>query len=226
MDGAETITCDKYTDDRFTCEMESQMREFLVRARRAPTDPGRFLKSVGREPHVEYLAQIVLNGLFVSQDHRDDTVIHLALEGSSDFPKLVTLNGSTLGSLAGLHETALLKTLARALSAGTDLGKEETCNVDQGISITAISFEHFLKKRTDLPIYVLHRKGQDVRKVKLQADSMFIMTDHIPMPKKSFNTLNRLGVERICLGPTLLHASQCVTLLHNELDRQLFAGGD
>jgi tRNA (pseudouridine54-N1)-methyltransferase len=40
----------------------------------------------------------------------------------------------------------------------------------------------------------------------------------MPMPKKSFGTLERLGAEEISLGSTMLFASQCVLLLHNELD--------
>jgi tRNA (pseudouridine54-N1)-methyltransferase len=38
------------------------------------------------------------------------------------------------------------------------------------------------------------------------------------MPKTSFNTLKRLGAEKISLGPRMLFASQCVVLIHNALD--------
>jgi tRNA (pseudouridine54-N1)-methyltransferase len=40
----------------------------------------------------------------------------------------------------------------------------------------------------------------------------------MPMPKKSLNTLDRLGAEDISLGSTMLFASQCVVLIHHELD--------
>lgn len=209
------------------------MREFLVRARKAPTDPDRFLKLVGREPFVEHLAQIFLHGLFVSQGHRSDTVLHLAMEGARDFPKLISIDGSRLGSLAGLHETALLGVLADALSEGARLGKEETKDLANGIRIAAISFEHFLKQKVgkqkagqDIPMFLLDPKGQDIQSHPIPAASLFVLTDHIPMPKKSFNTLDRLGVRRLSLGPTTLHASQCITLIHNQLDRSLSAHGD
>ena len=35
------------------------MREFLIRARKAPVDPERFLCNVGEKSHVEYLAQVM-----------------------------------------------------------------------------------------------------------------------------------------------------------------------
>ncbi|MFT6909916.1 MAG: tRNA (pseudouridine54-N1)-methyltransferase [Oleiphilaceae bacterium] len=41
------------------------------------------------------------------------------------------------------------------------------------------------------------------------------------MPKKSFNSLKRLGTQHINLGPKMLFASQCVVLIHNELDMRL-----
>jgi tRNA (pseudouridine54-N1)-methyltransferase len=47
----------------------------------------------------------------------------------------------------------------------------------------------------------------------------FLLTDHLPMPKKTFHSLGRLGAEKISLGPVMLFASQCVVLIHNELDR-------
>ena len=48
----------------------------------------------------------------------------------------------------------------------------------------------------------------------------FLLTDHIPMPKNTFHTLDRLGAKRITLGPTMLFASQCVVLIHHALDER------
>ena len=40
------------------------------------------------------------------------------------------------------------------------------------------------------------------------------------MPKNTFHTLDRLGATRITLGKTMLFASQCVVLIHHELDQR------
>jgi tRNA (pseudouridine54-N1)-methyltransferase len=40
------------------------------------------------------------------------------------------------------------------------------------------------------------------------------------MPAKTFHTLERLGAIKVTLGPTMLFASQCVVLIHYELDRR------
>ncbi|MFP7724501.1 hypothetical protein [Lysobacter sp. D1-1-M9] len=38
--------------------------------------------------------------------------------------------------------------------------------------------------------------------------------------KKTFHSLDRLGATRITLGKTMLFASQCVVLIHYELDQR------
>ena len=68
------------------------------------------------------------------------------------------------------------------------------------------------------PLYVLDKKGIALREQVFDGDACFLMTDHIPMPKKSLNSLKRLGAIKISLGPKMLFASQCVVLIHNELD--------
>jgi tRNA (pseudouridine54-N1)-methyltransferase len=40
------------------------------------------------------------------------------------------------------------------------------------------------------------------------------------MPKKTFHGLERLGAIRISLGATMLFASQCIVLIHHELDQR------
>jgi tRNA (pseudouridine54-N1)-methyltransferase len=40
------------------------------------------------------------------------------------------------------------------------------------------------------------------------------------MQKTSWNTLDRLDAEKISLGSTMLFASQCVLLIHHELDHR------
>lgn len=196
-------------------------REFVIRARRAPVDPHHFLADVGAEPHVEYLAQMIVSGLFVAQGHREDTRLTLVLEHSPDFSRSLVLDGACLGNLDGLDETAVLETLADALAAARGLGKDESVMAESGIEIRAMSFEHLVKEKAgEGSLYVLDRKGTDIRDVNFGERPVFLMTDHIPMPKKTFKSLARLGAEKVSVGPVMLHTAQCLVLLHNELDRR------
>ncbi|MFP6806491.1 MAG: hypothetical protein VB957_04825 [Pseudomonadales bacterium] len=194
--------------------------EFIIRARKAPVDADLFMASVGQGAHVEYLAQIFLNALFVSKGHRHDTTLTLVLEHSSDYSRAITIAGNNIGSLAGQTEHGLLQVIESALRAGKGLSKEETVVCDNGVAVTAISFERLVSSRAEEnSVYMLDRKGTDIRDSMPMEDPVFLLTDHIPMPKKTFKSLARQGVGKISLGPVMLHASQCISVIHNELDR-------
>lgn len=196
------------------------MREFVIRARQAPVKAAQFVAQVGGEGHVEILAQCLINALLISKQHRADTKVTFVLEGSQDYSRAVTFDGSSLGAIGGFHEAAVIELIAFALQAGEKLQKEEGVVAADGISVQAISFEHFVKDRAaSVSLYMLARKGEDIRSTNLALDACFILTDHIPMPRKTFNTLSRLGAQKISLGPKVLFASQCITLIHGQLDR-------
>lgn len=198
------------------------MIEFIVRARRAPVTGSALLAAMGQGEGVEYLAQIVVNGLFVSKGHRQDAKVTLVLEKSADYSRAVTLSGGSLGSLAGLHERAILEAIASALDAAQGLAKDASVTDARGLIIRAVSFERLVKETAaERPVYVMSRKGQDIRGLPLPPDAVFVMTDHTPMPAKTFKSLARQGVTPVSLGPVMLHASQCITLIHNEIDRCL-----
>jgi tRNA (pseudouridine54-N1)-methyltransferase len=204
-----------------------ELREFIVRARKAPIDPDRFMAAVGTGAHVEYLAHMVVNALFISKGHRDDTLLTLVLEDSPDFSRAISISGDSLGNLQGMNEDAILKVCSESLRAGIGLAKEATVTSENGLQVTAISFEHLVKTRViDRQVYMLDRKGEDIRETDLAEDAVFLLTDHIPMPKKTFKSLARQGVKKLSLGPVMLHASQCISVIHNEMDRINHASSD
>jgi len=67
---------------------------------------------------------------------------------------------------------------------------------------------------------VMDRKGTSIREQAFAGKPCFLLTDHIPMPKKTFHSLDRLGASKISLGSKMLFASQCVVLIHHELDQR------
>ena len=196
------------------------MREFIVRARKAPVDAARFLASAGTGAHVEYLAQMIVNALFISKGHREDTCLTLVMEDSADFSRALTMQGNTLGGLSGMDEGPLLGTCAAARNEASSPKKEASRVGDKGIVVQAISFEHLVREKAlTRSVYLLDRKGSDIRDCGELLDPVFLLTDHIPMPRKTYHSLARQGIKKLSLGPTMLHASQCISIIHNELDR-------
>lgn len=194
-------------------------RVFVLRARATPTDSAALLAGVGGDIHSEILAHTLMNALFVAQSHRADVLVYLVLEATRDYSRTIRFESNELRDIGGFHEQALLAKIAKALDASIGMGKEESRSVEPGISVRTISFEKLVQElAADHALFVMDRKGTSIREQEFPANPCFLLTDHLPMPKKSFNSLERLGAKKISLGPRMLFASQCVTLIQHELD--------
>ena len=197
------------------------MRTFVLRARAAPTDSAKLLAGVGQEAHTEILAHTLMNAIFVAQSHRPDVVVYLVLESTQDFSRTVRFEASAMHDIGGFNEQALLGKVARALNASRGMGKEEERPVESGVTVRTISFERLVQQLAqDHQLFVMDRKGTPIREQAFDGNPCFLLTDHIPMPKKTFGSLDRLGATRLTLGRTMLFASQCVVLIHHELDQR------
>jgi tRNA (pseudouridine54-N1)-methyltransferase len=197
------------------------MRVFVLRARSAPTDSKELLDAVGKEAHTEILAHTLMNAIFVAQSHRPDVMVHLILESTKDYSRAISFNSNDMRDIGGFHEQALLGKVMRALDVSRGMGKEESRAVESGITVRTISFEKLVQELAEHhQLFAMDRKGTPIRDKAMTGAPCFILTDHMPMPKKSLNTLERLGAEEISLGSKMLFASQCVLLIHNELDHR------
>jgi tRNA (pseudouridine54-N1)-methyltransferase len=195
------------------------MRAFVLRARAAPTTSKSLLANVGKEAHTEILAHSLMNAIFVAQSHRKDVVVYLVLESTQDFSRTITFIADEMASTGGFHEQALLEKIASALDVSVGMGKEQLRPVESGITVRTLSFEKLVQELAEVyQLFVMDKKGTPIRQQKFSSSPCFLLTDHIPMPKKSFNSLKRLGAEKISLGPRMLFASQCIVLINNELD--------
>ena len=196
-------------------------KAFVIRARAASTDPKTFLEGVGEDAHSEILAHVLMNAIFTAQSHRDDVFVYLVLESTNDFSRTIRFESSLLTNIGGFHEAALIRLISEALKCSVGMNKEENRQVAAGLCVETTSFEKIVQRLAEeYTLYLLDKKGGDIRDEPFTDNVCFILTDHIPMPKKSWNSLKRLGTHKISLGPKMLFASQCVVLIQNELDRR------
>ena len=195
------------------------MRTFVLRARAAPTDSRKLLASVGTEAHAEILAHTLMNAVFVAQSHRAGVVVYLVLESTADYSRTIRFEPDAMHDIGGFDERALLGKIAQALDASAGMGKDETRPVQPGVTVRTTSFERLVQElAVDHRLFVMDRKGTPIREQAFDGDPCFLLTDHIPMPKNTFHTLDRLGAGKLSLGSKMLFASQCVVLIHHELD--------
>lgn len=197
------------------------MREFILRARKSPTTPDFSLEHLSRAGRMEIIAHCIANALFYARQIRPHTIIHIVLDGPADPPKTVRFESDTLGSLGGFDERTLCRAVQTALGAGRGLSPGEEIQVDAGIFVAKKGFEHLIREKcAHATLYYLKRNGADIRSTPFPPSATFVLTDHLAMPRKTDKFLDRLNARPISVGPKTLFASQCIALVHNELDRQ------
>jgi tRNA (pseudouridine54-N1)-methyltransferase len=179
------------------------------------------LAAVGKEAHTEILAHTLMNSIFVAQSHRADVVVYLVLESTNDYSRTIRFEADAMHDLGGFDERALLGKVAKALDASVGMGKEQARPVESGVTVRTIAFERLVQElAADHQLFVMDRKGTPIGEQAFADNPCFLLTDHIPMPKKTFHSLERLGARKIALGSKMLFASQCVVLIHHELDQR------
>lgn len=196
------------------------MRTFVLRARAAPTESQALLAAVGQDAHTEILAHTLMNAMFVAQAHRPDVTVYLVLESTRDFSRTIRFEVNAMRDIGGFDERALLGKIANALDTSRGMGKDETRPVESGVEVRTTSFERLVQTLSeDHQLFLMDRKGTPIREQVFADNPCFLLTDHIPMPKKTIPGLERMGARKIALGPKMLFASQCVVLIHYELDQ-------
>ena len=198
------------------------MPNFVIRCRKAPVRADRFLAAVGSGGHVEFIAGMITNALFISKGHRANVTLHLGFEDSADFSRILTFDGAHMGDLGGLSEQALLASCALALKGAERLGKEQCVTAPNGIVVETLSFEGLIKRQClAAPCYLMSPKGQSLTQTRPDDAATFILTDQVPLSKNALSGLKRQGVGLLSLGRNMLFASQCLTLIHGHFDSAL-----
>lgn len=196
------------------------MRTFIIRARKGTTRWERLKSQVGSKEHFEVVAHTVINAFFVSNDFRNDVEVYIVLDSSENFPRTIKLSSKDGLSIAGFHEDAVLQVIETALKMSPDLQKNETRAIAPGLTISGFGFEKLVSNLLEThTIYLLDRKGDDIREIDFPSNPVFVLSDHLAMPKNSVKGLKRQGLKALSLGKKMLFASQCVVLINHEMDR-------
>jgi len=182
-------------------------REFIVYSRKGRTDSNFVdLREAGR---LDLLHECIVASLFLSHGLRRDVTFHASLGGPPRPPLHVKIDGETLYDVRTDQQT--WKEVFRKILSGKP---------HPGITVDKTSFEAFVKaKANEASIYVLEEDGKDINKVSLDKNSVFVLGDHIGLPKTVENFTLRYG-EKLSLGRQPYLAASCITIINYLLDRQ------
>jgi len=197
------------------------MRTFVIRARKGTVQADKVFSQVGSGAHFEIIAHTLANAFYFSNGMRPDVEVYVVLDSTPDFPRTLKFSSNKGLSFPGFHERAILEVVASALAQGSTVAKDEIQTIEPGIEICGFGFDILMQGlQEQSPVYLLDKKGKDIRSLDFEQQGVFVLSDHLAMPKNSIKALERRGLTKISLGRKILFASQCVVLVHNELDRR------
>lgn len=183
-------------------------REFILFSRSGKTAPVfRSLHDAGR---LDIVHESIVASLFLSHGLRKNVVFHAILNGPPNPPLHIQINGAKLHDVRTDMDT--WQQILKKVVAG---------KTHPGITTNKTSFEALLKaKAKTASIWVLEEGGKNVAETPLPEDAVFVLGDHVGLPKKAEVFALRYG-EKVSLGKQPYLAASCITILNYLLDRQV-----
>lgn len=189
------------------------MKQFILYTSKAVTSPDFSLDDLpGSGGRMDLVARCISNALWISHDLRRDSCIHVVACGSPNPPVVISFYGNRLRDVSP-DERNIAAWIKKALAKKRK---------NPGINIRKLRFQQLVEELASAGnfFYILHEQGRDISEVKLNVDSVFVLGDHIGLPEKEEKFVARFEHDKISLGTTSYLASQCITVLHYELDKK------
>ena len=201
------------------------MKHFIYFSGRAATS-GKALSQgdLMKAGRIDIAIHSLIQGIFLSRSVREDVKFHFIFYGMPDPPKHIEIQvkqdkgmpetGTKVQSLdiskkdiAGLLKKMLYK-----------YKKDKKTEVFSGCFIEKKSFLKVVEELgKENQIFLLDKKGEDLREVEINQDCVFILGDHDGLPKKELKRLKKITTP-VSIGIKTYFASQTVAVVNNELD--------
>ena len=191
------------------------MRTFILFSRKGITSSDFSINDLpGSGGRMDLVCRCINSALWLSHKLRRDARIFVVLNGSPAPPVTILFEGSGLRRVSP-DERNIGAWIKKSLDGKAK--NKEWIKVQEGISVSKKSFQDLLKELNG-NFYVLHEKGTFMREVKIKEDPIFILGDHVGLPQKEEKFALRFNAEKISLGDVSYLASQCISIVHYELD--------
>lgn len=189
------------------------MRHFIYFSRHAQTSGNFDVHDLMKAGRMDIAIHSLIAGLFLSHDFRKDTVFHLVFYGQPDPPKHIEIQIKDETSISKKDVASLIKKVLYKYREG------EKHEVFPGIFIEKKSLMKLLEELQENgnEIFILDKKGESIRKVKIPEDCAFVLGDQDGIPLKELKRLKKL-MTPVSIGDKTYFASQTVAIVNNELD--------
>lgn len=192
------------------------MRQFVYFLKSAATSgnalsEGNLMKA-GR---MDIAIHTIIAAFFLSHDFRKDVKIHLIFYGMPDPPKHIEIQVKPELDISKKDVANLIRKILYKYKKG------EKKEVLPGCFVEKKSFLNVIEelKEQGNEIYILDKKGEDIREAKISENCLFVLGDQDGLPDKELKRLKKIAAA-ISVGPRVYFASHVVAVVNNELDRR------
>ena len=191
------------------------MRQFVVVAHDAPTDPDFSLSALGSDAgRMDLLARCLNAGLLASHGIREDARVHLVLDDAYT----VSVDGATVRNLHP-DERSIAALVKNALESREDAIGHQPAEPSPGIEVYRMGLEATLDRLArDGTVVALHEDGEPANEREPPAHPVFVLSDHRDFTDEEAATIADAADVRLRLGPTVLHADHSITVAHHYCD--------
>ena len=189
------------------------MREFVYFSQSAQTS-GKFNKEdLMKAGRLDIAMHVIINAFFLSHKLRDDVKLHLIFYGMPDPPKHIELSVKAETGLSKKDVAGLIKKTLYKYRPGKKTEVFPGCFIEKKSFLDVIEELSSKGKK----IYIMDKRGEDIRKMKDVENSVFVIGDQDGFPKKEIKRLKKV-THTISVGPEIYFASQVITIINNEMD--------
>jgi tRNA (pseudouridine54-N1)-methyltransferase len=191
------------------------MREFVYYSKRAYTS-GNF-KDLMKAGRLDIAIHTIISAFFLSNKLREDITLHLIFNGPPDPPKHLEFISDKEMPISKKDIAKLLKIMLYKYK------KDKKIKVFPGCFIEKKPLQGLIKELSSekKKIYLLDKKGGDIRNIKFGENPVFILGDQEGIPKTELKFIKKYA-KLISLGQLSYFSSQTVTIINHELDRKLY----
>jgi tRNA (pseudouridine54-N1)-methyltransferase len=191
------------------------MKHFVYFSSKARTTGNFDSNNLMKAGRIDIAIHSIISALFLSHDKREDVKMHLVFYGAPDPPKHIEIEITPDQYISKKNIAGLLK---KILYKGK---KGEKTEVVPGCFVEKKSFLKVIEELEEKgnKIFILDKRGEDIRKVEIPEDCAFVIGDHEGLPKKEAKRLKKV-LHSVSIGPKMYFASQTIAIVNNELDRK------
>src|SRR3989344_6131028 len=147
---------------------------------------------------MDIVIHMIINAFFISHDVRDDVKVHLVFNGQPDPPRHLEITVQRGNYFSKKDIGNFLKKMLYKYKEGFRTEVFPGCFIEK---------KSFLKVVDELidegkEIFILDKKGENLKEIKIPEESVFILGDHNGLPRKELNRFMSFS-RGISVGPKM-----------------------